>query len=177
MIWNKITPTPIAELSYIKKATEILERPGDLLVQTGSNTLLMCYCGEWSWGNSIMPDIYDLDRDMFHLPEWRNSITIENSWPGKLARIMGADLYISKNENSVLESVNDYSSIKMVIEKPMNVSVLPNADTFYWSEDEYQKIALHIQWAEGSSKGELDGKIGHWFWASYIAKNTGWKLL
>jgi hypothetical protein len=115
-----LTLEPYAEYSYIKHAKKILsgdpvERPSslmnkescELLVETGSDTLLICVGESWTWGESIGNGHYPDGRQRHlasGLPGHADPVMrIEDIWPGKMARMMHCDLHthaVPGNSNS-----------------------------------------------------------------------------
>ncbi len=185
MTWTTINPTAVAELSYIKKANQILKRDDEIFVKTGSQTLLVWLLSDWSWGQGLQGDVYDLDARVFTNPDMHPTLLIEHTWPGKLARFLGADLWaihsLEKDYNNITGELKGYSNIKIVQEYTDSPKEFPNIECFNWTQQQYKEweSKLHGIHANEYSpdKSELQGKIGHFIWAAYIAKKMNWKVL
>lgn len=112
MIWTPTSLIPIAELSYIRKSSEILEDVDEtyplskLWIRTGSDTLLICMGEEWTYSQGLPPTQYD---------PWRSddvekigTVKVENYWPGKMARFLHNDLIAYSVPGSTNQSRLDY---------------------------------------------------------------------
>lgn len=185
MNWTTINPLAVAELSYIKQSTQILERENEILVKTGSPTLLVCIVGDWSWGQGLQSDVYDLDGKVFTDPSMHPTLLIEHTWPGKLARFLSADLWVihsfERDSDYIINVSKDYSNVKIVQEYDSSPKSFNNIETFNWTTNDYKLWASKLHGVEvteyTNEKSELQGKIGHFIWAAYIAKKMNWKTL
>ena len=112
MTWTPISLIPEAELSYIRRSTEILEDVDEtypfsrLWIKTNSNTLLICIGEEWAYSHGLPPERFDLwkadDSDKI------GTIKLENYWPGKMARYLQTDLMACCVPGSTNQSRLDY---------------------------------------------------------------------
>ncbi len=166
---------PYAPLSYLNKAKSLksgnpTERSSSLMgkenvelyVEIGSDTLLLCIGESWTWGESLLMGNYP-DGTPRHLASGLPgasdpTIRVEDTWPGKMARMMQADLYVHSvpgNSNvchtAALERIlkeiprGKYKQIKYVIcltdpARDFNGDFLPEDPRYPLFVDKYQQV-------------------------------------
>lgn len=110
MNFKEIILEPFAPVSYLKSAKRIMEgdpkerneslmhkKSCEFLVETGSENLLICIGESWTWGEGLMFDNgpNGSTRQLASGIDLADPVLrIEDTWPGKMARMMGTDLHI-----------------------------------------------------------------------------------
>jgi hypothetical protein len=111
MSFLPIVVEPYAPLSYLNGAIRVLagecpehnssfvsKESCELVVEKGSDTLLVCIGESWTWGESLINGKWP-DGSFRHMSSglpghgWP-TMRIEDTWPGKMARMMGSDLHV-----------------------------------------------------------------------------------